>query len=294
MSFAALQAHLANGATHVCHCWALKRRDGFTLGFTDHDRPIWFDGLEFVPQHGLSSRALASTTGLSVNNSEALGVLQSDAITEVDIEAGRYDAAEVTVWLVQWDNPDARQVRFAGTIGEITRAAGGFQAELRGLTDALNQPQGRTYLTSCSAVLGDARCQVDLTGPAFSVTLSVNTVTDSQVYCFENLQGFNERWFEGGVLEVVSGDGHGLRGVIKLDQTVDSERKVTLWQPIRADVAAGDQVRLIAGCDRRGETCREKFSNLLNFQGFPDIPGDDWLVSVPRSDGRNTGGSLTR
>jgi hypothetical protein len=29
------------------------------------------------------------------------------------------------------------------------------------------------------------------------------------------------------------------------------------------------------------ETCRLKFDNLMNFRGFPDIPGDDWLVAHP-------------
>ena len=54
---------------------------------------------------------------------------------------------------------------------------------------------------------------------------------------------------------------------------------------------AGDGLRLIAGCDKRGETCRLKFNNYLNFQGFPDIPGDDWTISDPSRAGRLDGGS---
>ena len=64
-----------------------------------------------------------------------------------------------------------------------------------------------------------------------------------------------------------------------------------LWEPLRAAIAPGDMVRLEAGCDKRMETCRLKFNNLLNYQGFPDIPGEDWVMSVPRSSGINTGGS---
>ncbi|MGD7473436.1 DUF2163 domain-containing protein, partial [Ralstonia pseudosolanacearum] len=152
----ALSAHLATGATQLCHCWAVTRSDGVTLGFTDHDLALAFDGIRFAPETGLSARALASTTGLSVNNTDAVGALSSDAINEADITAGRYDGAQVRVWLVRWDDVTQRDLRFAGTLGEITRAAGGFQAELRGLTEGLNQPQGLSYLTQCSAVLGDA------------------------------------------------------------------------------------------------------------------------------------------
>lgn len=162
-----LAAHLAGGATQTCHCWAVTRLDGVTLGFTDHDLPLAFDGIRFAPDTGLSARALSSTTGLSVNNTEALGALSSAAISEADITAGRYDGAMVRIWQVRWNALADRALQFAGSLGEITRAKGGFQAELRGLTEALNQPQGRSYLTQCSAVLGDARCRVALDDPAY-------------------------------------------------------------------------------------------------------------------------------
>ena len=294
MTAAALGAHLATGTTHVCHCWAVVRRDGLTLGFTDHDRAITFDGITFQPETGLSARALASTTGLSVNNSEAIGALSAAAITESDINAGRYDGAEVSTWAVQWDDPAARQLRFVGTIGEITRAAGGFQADLRGLTEPLNQSQGRSYLTTCSAVLGDGRCGVDLSDPTFVAEVAVEGTDDGQVFLFTALTGFNDGWFAGGFLEVLTGPAAGLREVIKRDRIEGSARRVTLWQPLRSALAPGDQFRLIAGCDRRAETCREKFANLTNFQGFPHIPGEDWLMAVPRSGGGNTGGSRSR
>ena len=162
MMASSLHTHLATGATHVCLCWAVTRRDGVSYGVTEHDRPLTFEGQGFHPEGGMSARALASSMGLSVNNTAALGVLSSDAIQEVDILAGRYDGAEVVIWQVQWDAVSARKVQFRGTMGEITRGAGGFEAELHGLTEALNQPQGRSYLTTCNAVLGDARKAGDL------------------------------------------------------------------------------------------------------------------------------------
>lgn len=70
--------------------------------------------------------------------------------------------------------------------------------------------------------------------------------------------------------------------------------RIGWWRPEPAALAVGDDVRLIAGCDKRAENCRVKFDNLVNFQGFPDIPGEDWLMSVPRSDDDETGGSLVR
>jgi len=287
----ALQDHLATGATHLCHCWAVTRRDGVTLGFTDHDLALVFDGIRFAPETGLNARALASTTGLSVNNTDAIGALSSAAINEADITAGRYDGAAVRIWLVRWDDVAQRDLKFAGTLGEITRAKGSFQAELRGLTESLNQPQGRSYLTQCSAVLGDARCTMRTDDPAYQFSGQAFAIHDGITFRFAGQGMFNDRWFEGGQMQVTTGAASGLRGNIKSDRLVDGIREIILWDKIRAVVGLGDTLTLTAGCDKKADTCRIKFANLVNFQGFPDIPGDDWLVAVPRSDSNLSGQS---
>lgn len=46
-----------------------------------------------------------------------------------------------------------------------------------------------------------------------------------------------------------------------------------------------------ATCDKRWATCVGRFANGTNFQGFPDIPGDDFLTAIPVQGGRNDGGS---
>ena len=44
-------------------------------------------------------------------------------------------------------------------------------------------------------------------------------------------------------------------------------------------------------CDKRWTTCVGAFANGFNFQGFPDIPGDDFLTAAPVQGGRNDGRS---
>lgn len=46
-----------------------------------------------------------------------------------------------------------------------------------------------------------------------------------------------------------------------------------------------------AVCDKRWTTCVGTFANGVNFRGFPDIPGDDFLTAAPVEGGRNDGGS---
>jgi len=293
MSLAALHAHLKTGLTQTCHCWAITRRDGVVLGFTDHDRDLAFAGIVFKADSGMSARVVSQTTGLAVDNTEAVGALSDDRITATDIAVGRYDNAEVKIWQVQWDNVAARALRFRGNLGEITRTGGAFQADLRGLSERLNQPQGRSYLKTCTAVLGDAACRVDTVNDLRFVTeIEIDRTTDGQNFDVVTPTAFNDHWFAGGVITGLRGAAQGLSAVIKRDDLSGGRRLIGLWQPLGISIALGDRFRLVAGCDKQGKTCREKFANFANFQGFPHIPGDDWMLAVPRASGTNDGGSL--
>lgn len=277
----ALQDHLASGLTTLCHAWAIIRADGAVLGFTDHDLDLTFDAITFRADSGLAARALQQTTGLSVDNTEAVGMLSDVSITEEDIAAGRYDAAQVCCWRVNWADPAQRMQLFRGTIGEMRRTGAAFTAELRGLTEALNRPLGRIYQKSCTAVLGDATCRVDPALPAFHADLVVVTQHDGRVLHLSGAAPHPHAWFRRGLLRIRDGAAAGLGVAIKDDRLDGALRLITLWEPLRAPLAQGDHVTLVAGCDKRFATCRDKFANLLNYQGFPDLPDDAWILNGP-------------
>lgn len=289
MSKEALYSHLASGSTTVCRAWTVRRRDGLVLGFTDHDRDLLVDGVSCRADTGMTARALQQTTGLSVDNSEAFGALSAAAITEADLTAGRFDGAEVQAYLVNWAAPEDFLLQFRGSLGEISRADGSFKAELRGLTELLNRPHGMAYTPGCSAVLGDGRCRFDLRQPGYFADVAVNAADDGRIFTFHDFASFDERWFEGGRFTPISGAASGLVGVVKIDRQTGRERRIELWQSLRAPITAGDMVRIEAGCDKSATTCRVKYSNFLNFRGFPHIPGEDWLASYPVP-GRPNGG----
>lgn len=273
-------------ATTIARAWLVRRADGLALGFTDHDSGLEFDGIRFRPDHGMSARALVQATGLSVDNSEAEGALSDDAITETDVLAGRWDGAEVRMWDVDWMNVASRRLVFAGTLGEIARSGGAFRAELRGLSEPLNATRGRVFQPRCSARLGDGLCRVDLSGKRFVAEAAIAGVSEGRLMAFADFPAHEAGWFEGGRVSILSGGAKGLHAPIRSDVSGPGRRReIELWQSLGISPAAGDRVRLVAGCDKRAETCRAKFGNLPNFRGFPHLPSEDWIMA-PQVGGR--------
>lgn len=285
---AALQAHLDGGVTTLARCWRLALTDGRVRGFTEHDRDLAFGGVTYLAATGFAASAAESRMGLSVGDAEVAGVLSDDGIDAGELEAGLYDGARVETWLVNWADADARVMLGAGEIGEVRRGRDAFEAEIRSLSARLNVPVGRTYQPVCDAVLGDARCAVDVSAPALRGAGEVVSSVDGRVLGVGGMEGFEASWFEHGVLVWTSGANAGLRGEVR----GSGPAEIVLWRAAARAVAAGDTFVVTAGCDKRIGTCAAKFGNVVNFRGCPSMPGNDWIAAYPVEGGRNDGGSL--
>jgi len=288
-----LQAHLDDSTTTLAWCWTITRTDGVVLGFTDHDRVLTFDGVSHEPESGLVASEIRAGSDLSVDAQDAEGVLTSDRITETDIVDGRWDNATVEAWRVNWQDTSQRVLLRRGAIGQIRRGRLSFVAEVRSLAHVLNQTVGRAYQATCDATLGDARCGVNLEAASFKGIGAVTALVGDRVFTAFGLGAFAAGWFGAGVVEWTVGANVGRRVEVLLHD-VDGSGVVTitlLEVPVLA-MAVADTFVIRAGCDKRRETCRDRFANILNFRGFPDIPGQDAVFRYAASGDANSGGVL--
>ncbi|MFD1796904.1 DUF2163 domain-containing protein [Paracoccus aurantiacus] len=288
----ALRVHLDSGTTTLAWCWRITRADGTAFGFTDHDRVLSFDGTEFEPESGLTASEIRSGADLSVDAQDAAGALRSDRISESDILDGRWDNAEVELWRVNWQATNQRVLMRRGAIGQIRRGRHAFLAEIRSMSHILGQTVGRTFQASCDAALGDPRCGVDLEDPAFRGSGTVIDSLRDRAFIASGLGGFAAGWFRFGTLVWSSGANAGRRAeVLAHDRSVGITVITLLEAPIRP-IGAGDRFTICAGCDKRIATCARKFGNVVNFRGFPHIPGQDAILRYASQDGGHDGGVL--
>ncbi len=281
---AGLQSHLDSGATTLCWCWRLTRQDGVVQGFTDHDNDLSFDGTTFAAATGFAGTEIKETVGLNVDNLDVDGALSSESLSEDDLAAGLYDDATVEIFRVNWQDVSQRILIRKGSIGEVQRGQVAFTAEIRGLTHYLQQPKGRSFQFGCDADLGDGRCMVDLELATYKGSGTVSDITSERLFTVSGLGSFSDDWFSRGLLTWTSGANLGHEMEVKLHANTGGIVTLELWQSMSESVTVGDGFTIIAGCDKQFATCKNKFSNTLNFRGFPHMPGNDFALSYPNSD----------
>ncbi len=288
----ALHAKLDSGVTTLCHCWKLTRRDAVVQGFTDHDDDLVIDGVTYRAGTGFTSSEATSRFDLSVDGAEIAGALSDDALGESDLAAGRYDAASVETWLVDWSDVSLRVLTARSTLGEVRREGQAFSAELRGLADTLSQDTGRLFTARCSADLGDAHCKFDLVAAGLQCEGSVMSIEATSTIVASGLDEFAEGVFTGGKLTWTGGSNAALSVEIKEHRMASGHARLSLWQAMPEAIASGDAFIIAAGCDKRFVTCRERFNNVVNFRGFPHIPGNDFVIASADAGAGNDGGSM--
>ncbi|MFM9889782.1 MAG: DUF2163 domain-containing protein [Rickettsiales bacterium] len=271
---AGISAHLAQEVTTLAGCWSITRRDGVAQYFTDHDADVVVDGNSYRSTSGVSPSAVTSMAGLSVDNLELDGFVNSLVVDEQEVLSGKYDHAEVSMFLVNYQNPaDGKLKLKTGWLGEVTLRGGQFVAEVRGLSSRLQQVVGEVYTPTCRAKLSDARCRVNLASYTFTAT--VTAVEAAHAFSASSLTQAND-YFAYGLVTFTNGLNNGY----SMEVRDFSQGRFGLFLPLPYSIAIGDQFRAVAGCDKQFDTCIGKFHNALNFRGEPHVPGSDKILET--------------
>ena len=269
---------MSDRLTTLAMLWTLERRDGVTIGLTDHDRDLVIEGRRYHAAPGMIPAAIRRSDGLDAAISETEGALSSAAIAADDLIAGRWDAARITVAIVDWARGGAPLVLNSGTIGavelEVDAAGGGaFRVELHGPAAALDRAVAEETSATCRASLGDRRCRVAMAGRRRFAR--VRAVEGASVMLDQREPVADA--YGGGTLRWLGGAACGLEQAILRS---DGER-VTLSAEAAGGAAPGLLVLLREGCDKTVATCVARFGNVVNFRGEPYLPGMDLLTRYP-------------
>lgn len=263
---------LQGDLTTLALCWRIERRDGVSIGLTAHDRDLLVDGFAYRAAPGMTPSAVKRSAGFDADSMDVAGALTSDAITEGDLLAGRWDGARVVLFAVDWSAPGETVPLGEGVIGAIETRGGALTAELRGVAAALERAVVEQTSPECRAELGDKRCRVAMAGRRCFAR--VTAVADAAV-TLDAAEPVANGW-GGGRMRWLTGANSGLEDAI----AASAGHVATLRRPPRFD-GMGALVEVSEGCDKILATCASRFGNILNFRGEPYLPGIDLLTRYP-------------
>lgn len=274
-----LLSHIQGEVTTRARLCRIARLDGEVFAFTDHDQDITYSGVTYLALNSFDSSAVDNAAGLSVANLDFSAIIDSESLTESELRTGLFDFATFELREVNYKDLTLGHysVRF-GILGEVSVAGPFYQGELRGLAQLMQQKVGRNHTRRCIYDLGDSNCTVDLA--PLTNTGTVATVTNRQSITVSGLSDADD-YYNHGLLTWTSG--LNVKFPMEVKRWVLSSGAVELFLPEPFNIVVGDTFEVYPGCDKNRPTCVTKFNNVVNFGGFPDMPGRDQIVSYPDS-----------
>jgi len=94
----------------------------------------------------------------------------------------------------------------------------------------------------------------------------------------DGIEAFASGWFDGGLATWEMGANAGLTR--EINTWTQGTRTLALFLSLPNAIAAGDVIRVQPGCDKRFETCRDKFANWVRFRGFEAVPGAQAALEI--------------
>ena len=247
---------------------------------TSHTRQITFMGDTYVPTPVKRSKIISRpnlmqntvTLQFSVHTSlglELLAQVNNNLANRLIVFRGEDENSLTQIWA-----GSLIQQNCSGEMVNVVYGGGGIS--LRQLGDR------RPFQRRCPFILyDDLTCRASPQIASASVS-AINPTRD--VLLATGLGGYEVGYFTGGVLcpsSVYSRDNVGNKFISSHNKSGASDQ-LRINTPV--ELARGDSISVLAGCDRTWQTCHSKFDNIINFGGFPYLPLEDPYVAEVCSD----------
>ncbi len=265
----------------MADCYTLTLVTGGTFYFTDYDVSVVWNGNTFVAESMLiKGFKFKVATGLEVDRQQITILPQPGSTFNGSpwlnvIRDGAFDGAQIQRDRVFIDPALPGGIDgltlFKGRVSTVDKVGRtSAQVTVASPLVVLDYYMPRNIFSpTCLHVLYDAGCgisavtfQTSTTVGAGSTQLLINSASASQ----NQVQG---------TMLFTSGLNSGIRATIK---SAVNGVSWTLMYPLPNAPTTGDGIVAYFGCDHTAATCQAKFSNLVNFRGFPNIPPPDYAV----------------
>ena len=251
--------------------WIIQRTDGVGFACSNHDKRIHMGATVLEPNVDLRPSEIILHDDMLSSSFSILGSSNDTIFSEGAILSGRWKGARLRLQLADWIERTARSTICEGVLSKLQAERGELAITVDLLPEEARRPACAQTSPECRAVLGDGHCRVDMRTRKQRVIVSA--ISEIGV----SVDGAELQRYAMGRLRWTSGKDCGLEQKI----IGVSDQQLLLHDPFNCNAVIGDTAIVTEGCDGRRETCSQRFENVLNFRGEPDLPGSEILLRYP-------------
>jgi uncharacterized phage protein (TIGR02218 family) len=285
---AGLRAILAKQSFDMADCYTIITQSGFTARFTTADKDITESATGYLfsssgPRFQRSK--FKWNAGVQVDTLEVtLGALTTDMFNGTPwmhaIQQGLLDGAEFVVQRAFMstfgDTTNGLLTMFRGLVSETTVDRLTAVIKVNTHLDLLSQNMPRRiYQPGCKFSLFDVNCGLVKSSFATLKTCGAGgSATLMIITGYAAVTGYHDL----GTGTFVTGAMTGQQFSIKSHTLVSGDAQIVPLVPFGSVPDGTMTVNLYPGCDKLQATCTTKFSNLINFGGYPYVPAAETSV----------------
>jgi uncharacterized phage protein (TIGR02218 family) len=279
----ALIALLATDNFYMADLYTITLVSGSTYRYATADIDIVYGGSTFLSISGLLTRnSYKLVIGTEVDTLQitiapnqttpnllnGLPFIQSAVNGSLDGATVKLERAFMPIW---GDTSAGTVILFVGKVSDITGDRTNIQINVKSQLELLNiQMPKNLYQAPCAHILYDTGCSLNISDFTHNFTLS--TVIDQfNIPTGLSQFTFGETYFEQGILTCLTGVNAGAKRTVKT--YMNGMARIALSLPNMPNI--GDTFSISAGCNKLQATCADKFTNLLQFRGFPYVPAPE-------------------
>ena len=273
------QSRLNSQVSTFAKCWQIIGKMDNEICITEHDEDIIAFGKTFKSNNAFNATNLDLQNLPNSNRGAIEGAISIDGITENDILLGRFDNAQILLFLIDWQVPQYFVQIWQGIIGDIKLNGQVFEFELSGLESQLGKNLGRKFSRICDADLGDAKCTINIENYTQSGNV-VENISPSQLKANFAIAPVFEN-YKNGKLKFISGTMQNVEFPISSIETSGSAYLINFKGQISQKYNIGASIKIYQSCDKNFATCKGRFNNGANFRGCPHMPGESIIYASP-------------
>lgn len=256
---------------------------GDVYRYTNYDFDLFVDN-QFYSSNGpiISREGISTSIGIEIDNlSVTINTIDQEKFDEIRVvqafHNGQMDGARFKLERIFVDintpmDTSAGTIKlFEGRLIEPEFHRNEIKVSVASDLDELNVQMPRNlYQPSCTNTLFDSAC--GLLREKYAVTATIESgSTAARILCQVNTP---QGWFTQGVVEFFEGGNKGLKRTVRLHES----GTLLLTLPLLEIPKVGQVIKIYPGCDKRLDTCDNRFNNRVFFRGAPFIPVPETAV----------------